>query len=55
MLDNIVILRLTVIPTLMCPFLPQPIYKEGDGYANYGAVAENSSVDEQAVRCEDIV
>ena len=54
MFDNIVILRLTIIPTLMHPFLPQPISKEA-GYANYGAMAENSSVDEQAVRCEDIV
>jgi len=53
MVDNEVILRLATVATLMCSFLPQPIYKEGTGYANYGATAENSSIEEQAIRCED--
>ena len=52
LVDYVVILRLAIIPTHICLFLPQPISKEGAGYANYGAMAENSSVDEQAVRCE---
>jgi len=53
--DKEVLLRFTISPTLICPFLSQPIYKEGAGYANYGATAENSSVEEQAIRCKDIV
>ena len=55
MVDNVVILRLTINPTLKCQCPLQPIYKEGDGYANYGATAENSSVEERAIRCKDIV
>jgi len=43
-----------VIPALECPFPLQPIYKEA-GYANYGATAENSSVEERTIRCKDIV
>ena len=47
-------LIMLVIPALECPFPLQPIYKEA-GYANYGATAENSSVEERTIRCKDIV